>query len=91
MTADKSPDASSGKAVTVPYLKTSSLKRTNSVLSTVSVSNSSSKAVSITDDAMFVELATNHDVPMIQGSYSNIKVTTPEDIAFGEAILRGRR
>ena len=46
---------------------------------------------SITDDAMFVEKATNHDVHMIQGSYMNIKVTTPEDAAFGEAILRGRR
>ena len=46
---------------------------------------------SITDDAMIVELATDHDVHMIQGSYTNIKVTTPEDIAFGEAILRSRR
>ena len=46
---------------------------------------------SITDDAMVVEKATNHDVHMIQGSYMNIKVTTPEDAAFGEAILRGRR
>lgn len=45
----------------------------------------------ITDDAMIVEMATNHDVHMIEGSYTNIKVTTPEDAAFGEAILRGRR
>ncbi|WP_028235574.1 2-C-methyl-D-erythritol 4-phosphate cytidylyltransferase [Pseudobutyrivibrio sp. MD2005] len=45
----------------------------------------------ITDDAMIVELATDHDVHMIQGSYTNIKVTTPEDAAFGEAILRSRR
>lgn len=46
---------------------------------------------SITDDAMIVERATDHDVHMIPGSYSNIKVTTPEDIAFGEAILRNQR
>ncbi|MCR5415659.1 MAG: 2-C-methyl-D-erythritol 4-phosphate cytidylyltransferase [Pseudobutyrivibrio sp.] len=45
----------------------------------------------ITDDAMVVERATNHDVHMIEGSYLNIKVTTPEDIAFGEAILKNRR
>lgn len=45
----------------------------------------------ITDDAMIVELATDHDVHMIQGSYLNIKVTTPEDIAFGEAILKNKR
>lgn len=46
---------------------------------------------SITDDAMIVEKATNHEVKMIEGSYINIKVTTPEDIAFGEAILASRR
>lgn len=46
---------------------------------------------SITDDAMIVEKATNHEVKMIEGSYINIKVTTPEDIAIGEAILASRR
>lgn len=45
---------------------------------------------SITDDAMIVEKATNHDVHMIEGSYFNIKVTTPEDVYFGEAILKNR-
>lgn len=45
----------------------------------------------ITDDAMIVEMATNHEVHMIEGSYMNIKVTTPEDAAFGEAILRARK
>lgn len=45
---------------------------------------------SITDDAMVVEKATNHEVHMIEGSYLNIKVTTPEDIAFAEAILKTR-
>ncbi|MCR4568667.1 MAG: 2-C-methyl-D-erythritol 4-phosphate cytidylyltransferase [Pseudobutyrivibrio sp.] len=44
----------------------------------------------ITDDAMIVELATDHDVHMIEGSYLNIKITTPEDVAFGEAILKNR-
>lgn len=43
---------------------------------------------SITDDAMIVEKATDHEVHMIEGSYSNIKVTTPEDVYLGEAILR---
>ena len=42
----------------------------------------------ITDDAMIVEKATDHEVHMIEGSYMNIKVTTPEDAAFGEAILK---
>ena len=43
---------------------------------------------SITDDAMIVEKATNHGVHMIEGSYLNIKVTTPEDVYFGEAIIK---
>ena len=46
---------------------------------------------SITDDAMIVEKATYHEVHMIEGSYMNIKVTTPEDAAFGEAILKNSR
>ncbi len=46
---------------------------------------------SITDDAMIVEKATDHEVHMIEGSYMNIKVTTPEDAAFGEAILKNSR
>lgn len=45
----------------------------------------------ITDDAMVVEKATQHEVHMIEGSYMNIKVTTPEDVAFGEAILGARK
>lgn len=43
----------------------------------------------ITDDAMVVEKATAHEVHMIEGAYTNIKVTTPEDIAFAEVLLRG--
>ena len=45
----------------------------------------------ITDDAMVVEKATTHDVHMIEGSYLNIKITTPEDVYHAEAILKGTR
>ncbi len=42
-----------------------------------------------TDDAMLIErLGTR--VKMIEGSYENIKITTPEDLIIGEAILRRR-
>lgn len=34
----------------------------------------------ITDDAMVVETMTNHKVKLIEGSYRNIKITTPEDL-----------
>nr|WP_300278717.1 2-C-methyl-D-erythritol 4-phosphate cytidylyltransferase [Peptacetobacter sp.] len=40
-----------------------------------------------TDDAMIVERA-GHKVYMIDGSYNNIKITSPEDLAIAEIISR---
>ena len=34
----------------------------------------------VTDDAMVVETMTNHKVKLVEGSYRNIKITTPEDL-----------
>jgi 2-C-methyl-D-erythritol 4-phosphate cytidylyltransferase len=49
------------------------------------------KGIKITDDAMVVEYYTDTKVRLVEGSYDNIKITTPEDIAVAEAILkRGR-
>lgn len=45
-------------------------------------------AINITDDAMVVEYSLNYPVKMILGNYSNIKITTPEDILIGEALLK---
>lgn len=42
----------------------------------------------ITDDAMVVETMTNHSVKLTEGSYENIKVTTPEDMEIAFAILK---
>lgn len=44
----------------------------------------------ITDDAGLVEML-NHKVKIIEGSYDNIKVTTPIDITIAEEILESRR
>ena len=41
----------------------------------------------VTDDAMVVELQTGVSVRMTEGSYTNIKITTPEDLALAEAFL----
>ncbi len=38
------------------------------------------KGVSITDDAMVVEYFTKLPVKLVEGSYQNIKITTPEDL-----------
>lgn len=43
----------------------------------------------VTDDAAMVE-SLGHRVKMFLGSYENIKVTTPEDLAIAELLLRRR-
>ena len=41
----------------------------------------------VTDDAMVLEAISCHRVRLIEGSYSNMKVTTPEDMAVAEALM----
>ena len=41
----------------------------------------------ITDDAMVVETMTDYKVKLTEGSYKNIKVTTPEDMDIAAAFL----
>jgi 2-C-methyl-D-erythritol 4-phosphate cytidylyltransferase len=43
----------------------------------------------ITDDAQLIEAA-GHPVYLVTGSASNVKITTREDIALAEAILKSR-
>jgi len=43
-----------------------------------------------TDDATVMELA-GHDIVLVEGSYDNIKVTTPEDWDLAELIIKRRR
>ena len=42
----------------------------------------------ITDDAMVIERMTDYKVKLIEGSYRNIKITTPEDLLVAEAYLK---
>lgn len=41
----------------------------------------------VTDDAMVVETMTKEKVKLIQGDYTNIKVTTPEDLEIAGVFL----
>ena len=41
----------------------------------------------ITDDAMVLEYATDHEVKMVEADYRNIKITTPEDLAIAMLFL----
>ena len=42
----------------------------------------------VTDDASVVELFTDKKVKFVQGSYENIKITTPEDLDVAEIFLQ---
>ena len=42
----------------------------------------------ITDDAMVVEKFGDHPVALYEGSYKNIKITTPEDIKIAEMFIK---
>ena len=42
----------------------------------------------ITEDAMVIEHETGVKVALAEGSYQNIKITTPEDLYIAEAFLR---
>ena len=46
--------------------------------------------VQITDDACVVELFTDCRVKLVEGSYENIKITTPEDLKVAEQLLLTR-
>lgn len=41
----------------------------------------------ITDDAMVVEKMTDQKVKFVEGSYKNIKITTPEDLSIAECFV----
>lgn len=45
----------------------------------------------ITDDAMVVEQFTDNRVYLCEGSYENIKLTTPEDMTAAQGILSARQ
>lgn len=47
------------------------------------------KGIHITDDAMVAEAVLNVPVKIVEGSYDNMKITTPDDLAKAE-ILRNK-
>lgn len=44
--------------------------------------------VDVTDDTMIVERYMGHSVKIIQGNYSNLKLTTPEDMKMAEFLVK---
>ena len=47
-----------------------------------------SQGVQITDDAMVVEEMGNHTVHMVPGDYTNIKITTPDDLDVAAQFMQ---
>lgn len=46
-------------------------------------------AIDVTDDCMLFEMI-GKKIKLVQGSYDNIKITTPEDLAIGVELLKRR-
>ena len=46
--------------------------------------------INVTDDAMVVGMYYDIPIQMVRGSYTNMKVTTPEDLVLAEAFLKKR-
>lgn len=42
--------------------------------------------ITVTDDAMVVETMLGQNVKLVEGSYQNIKITTPEDLTIAEVL-----
>ena len=45
------------------------------------------ESISVTDDGMVVEQMLNVSVKLYEGSYENIKITTPEDLEIAKVFL----
>ncbi|MBR6259291.1 MAG: 2-C-methyl-D-erythritol 4-phosphate cytidylyltransferase [Oscillospiraceae bacterium] len=76
------PDRSSLFAVQTPQVFDADLLR-------CALKNAQDNGLAVTDDCMAVE-ALGGTVLLSEGSYENIKLTTPSDIPAAEAILKGR-
>lgn len=48
------------------------------------------QGIHLTDDAMVAEEMLQTRIRLVEASYRNIKITTPEDVAVAEAFLDGR-
>lgn len=48
----------------------------------------SERKIAVTDDAMVLELFSGKRVKLIEGSYENIKITTPDDLKIAKSFLQ---
>ncbi len=70
--------------------------QTPQVFETMLVKNAYAKLIesgntSATDDAMVVEMMNGCSIKLVEGSYENIKITTPEDLEIGETCFHASK
>ena len=46
--------------------------------------------ITVTDDTMVVKMYADVDARLVESTYENIKLTTPDDIDYAESIMRGQ-
>ncbi len=46
--------------------------------------------ITVTDDTMVVKMFEDKDAKLVESSYDNIKITTPDDMLYAKAILESR-
>lgn len=77
------PDRSTLRAIQTPQVFDAQLLR-------AALQSAVEAGKTVTDDCAAVERL-GKEIYLTEGSYENIKITTPEDISLAEAILRRRR
>ncbi len=85
-----------GKVVSTPNRNNVWVVQTPQAFEYLSIVEAYKKAIEsgrtdITDDSMVMEAFGEHNVHFVMGQYDNIKLTTPEDMIVGMAILREKQ
>lgn len=85
--AVETPDRSLLYAVQTPQVFEAGLILEAYRLLTERLPQLTQEGIKVTDDAMVVENMLHHPVKLVESSYENIKITTPEDMEVAERFL----
>lgn len=86
--AEHTPDRSTLWQVQTPQVFTIALAKEAYESLLIKEEELKARGVRITDDAMVVETLLGHPVKLVEGSYKNIKITTPEDLQIAETFFQ---
>lgn len=85
---DKTPDRNLVWTIQTPQVFSYSLIKEAYQKLLIQETELKEQGINITDDAMVVESLMDHSVRLVEGSYKNIKITTPEDLKIAEIFLQ---